>query len=120
MIETSVDPMDTAPDSYLPAVDGDRRVIEGIEYIYCDGYWIRYYAPLEDTLANRKRLIDSLTRRAFHHTEAGINTPGMSLEIARQAYQREIDPDQRADESGLRHRRGSLDAQRAHPGNPAG
>jgi hypothetical protein len=42
MIETSVDPMDIAPDSYLPAVDGDRRVIEGIEYIYCDGYWIRY------------------------------------------------------------------------------
>ena len=95
MIETHADPMDTAPDNYLPAVDGDRRVIEDIEYIYYDGYWIRYYAPLEDTLANRKRLIDSLTRRAFHHTEAGINTPGMSLEIARQAYQSETDPDKR-------------------------
>jgi hypothetical protein len=95
MIETLADPMDTAPDNYLPAVDGDRRVIEDIEYIYYDGYWIRYYAPLEDTLANRKRLIDSLTRRAFHHTEAGINTPGMSLEIARQAYQSETDPDKR-------------------------
>jgi hypothetical protein len=95
MIETYADPMDTAAESYLPAVDGDRRVIEDIEYIYCDGYWIRYYAPLEDTLANRKRLIDSLTRRAFHHTEAGINTPGRSLEIARQAYQSETDPDQR-------------------------
>jgi len=95
MNETHADPMDTAPESYFPAVDGDRRVIEGIEYIYCDGYWIRYYAPLEDTLANRKRLIDSLTRRAFHHTEAGINTPGKSLEIARKAYQLETDPDQR-------------------------
>ena len=95
MIETSADPMDTAPEIYLPAVDGDRRVVEDIEFIYCDGYWIRYYAPLEDTLANRKRLIDSLTRRAFHHTEAGINTPGMSLEIAREAYLSETDPDQR-------------------------
>jgi hypothetical protein len=94
MIETSADPMDTAPEIYLPAVDGDRRVVEDIEFIYCDGYWIRYYAPLEDTLANRKRLIDSLTRRAFHHTEAGINTPGSSLEIAREAYLRETDPDQ--------------------------
>ncbi len=52
----------------------------------------RYYAPLKDTLANRKRLIDSLTRRAFHHTEAGINTPGSSLEHAREAYENEIDP----------------------------
>ena len=95
MIETYADPMNTASESYLPAVDGDRRFIEGIEYIYCDGYWIRYYAPLEDTLANRKRLIDSLTRRAFHHTEAGINTPGKSLEIAREAYLHETDPDQR-------------------------
>ena len=95
MIETYADPMNTASESYLPAVDGDRRFIEGIEYIYCDGYWIRYYAPLEDTLSNRKRLIDSLTRRAFHHTEAGINTPGRSLEIAREAYLHETDPDQR-------------------------
>jgi len=95
MMETYADPMDTAPESYLPAIDGDRRVIEDIEYIFYDGYWIRYYAPLEDTLANRKRLIDSLTRRAFHHTEAGINTPGKSLEIAREAYLRETDPDQR-------------------------
>jgi hypothetical protein len=46
-------------------------------------------------LTNRKRLIDSLTRRAFHHTEAGINTPGRSLDLARQAYESEIDPDQR-------------------------
>ncbi|MFT5220108.1 MAG: hypothetical protein ACI9LO_001860 [Planctomycetota bacterium] len=69
--------------------NGTRCVIDSSEYIYYDGYWIRYYAPLEETLGNRKRLIDSLTRRAFHHTEAGINTPGRSLEEARAAYENE-------------------------------
>jgi hypothetical protein len=87
--------MGTAPESSLLPADGDRRVIDNIEYIHCDGYWIRYYAPLEDTLANRKRLIDSLTRRAFHHTEAGINTPGSSLGLARDAYERETDPERK-------------------------
>ena len=70
-------------------VNGTRRVIDSSEYIYYDGYWIRYYAPIEETLSNRKRLIDSLTRRAFHHTEAGINTPGKSLDDARAAYANE-------------------------------
>ncbi len=87
--------MDTAPELQLSPADGDRRVTDDIEYIYYDGYWIRYYAPLEDTLANRKRLIDSLTRRAFHHTEAGINTPGSSLELAREAYEQETDPERK-------------------------
>jgi hypothetical protein len=95
MIETFADPMDTAPESYLPPADSDRRVIDGIETIFFDGYWIRYYAPLTDTLANRKLLIDSLTRRAFHHTEAGLNTPGKSLELAREAYLVDTDPDQK-------------------------
>ena len=95
MAETQADPMDTAPELQLSPADGDRRVTDDIEYIYYDGYWIRYYAPLEDTLANRKRLIDSLTRRAFHHTEAGINTPGSSLELAREAYEQETDPERK-------------------------
>ena len=72
--------------------NGTRQVFNELEYIYFDGYWIRYYPPLEDTLGNRKRLIDSLTRRAFHHTEAGINTPGYSLDQARAAYEAETDP----------------------------
>ncbi|MDB4583692.1 hypothetical protein N9164_11110 [Draconibacterium sp.] len=87
--------MDTAPEVHLTPAEGARRFIEDVEYIFCDGYWIRYYAPLEDTLTNRKRLIDSLTRRAFHHTEAGINTPGRSLDLARQAYESQTDPDQK-------------------------
>jgi hypothetical protein len=79
--------MNKSPDN------GDRRVFDGDEYIFYYGYWIRYYAPLEDSLTNRKRLIDSLTRRAFHHTESGINTPGRNLEQARAAYELQTDPD---------------------------
>ncbi len=85
--------METATDDNSTPVpaNGDRRIVDAVEFVYYDGYWIRYYAPLDDTLANRKRLIDSLTRRAFHHTEAGINTPGKSLEQAREAYLSETD-----------------------------
>jgi len=92
MVEIIADPMATATDINPEPVNGDRRSVDAIEYVFYDGYWIRYYAPLQDTLANRKRLIDSLTRRAFHHTEAGINTPGKSLDLAREAYESETDP----------------------------
>ncbi len=87
--------MATATDSTPRPVNGDRRIVDTNEYVFYDGYWIRYYAPLQDTLANRKRLIDSLTRRAFHHTETGINTPGKSLELAREAYESETDPERK-------------------------
>jgi len=73
--------------------NGDRRTFDDLEYIFYYDYWIRYYVPIEDSLGNRKRLIDSLTRRAFHHTEAGINTPGRNLERARAAYQQQTDPE---------------------------
>ncbi len=84
--------MATASESNSSTRNGERRVIDSSEYVFYDSYWIRYYAPAEDTLTNRKRLIDSLTRRAFHHTEAGINTPGNRLEIARENYRNETDP----------------------------
>ncbi len=67
-------------------------MVDGAEYIHFHGYWIRYYTPLEESLASRKTLIDHLTRRAFHHTEAGINTPGESLDIARRYYENQTDP----------------------------
>jgi len=72
--------------------NGYIREVDGKISIYYDGYWIRYYAPPEDTLAEKKALIESLTRRTFHHTEPGINTPGEKLELAREAYEREKDP----------------------------
>ncbi|MEM7294055.1 MAG: hypothetical protein AAF420_11765 [Pseudomonadota bacterium] len=75
----------------VPA-NGTRGEIDGVPRVFYDGYWIRYYAPPEDTLANRKMLIDSLTRRTFHHTEPGINTPGRCLDEARRAHAAESNP----------------------------
>lgn len=75
--------------------NGTRKICEGKDCIYYDGYWIRYYPVPEDTLANRKWLIDHLTRRAFHHTESGINTPGERLEEARKAYEKQMEPARR-------------------------
>jgi len=72
--------------------NGARRRIGDKECVYYDGYWIRYYAPPEETLAAKQQLIELLTRRLFHHTELGINTPGDRLETARAAYERETDP----------------------------
>jgi len=72
--------------------NGTIRDSNGMRRIHYDGYWIRYYAPPEDTHQNKKALIDHLTRRTFHHTEAGINTPGDRLDLARTAWEAETDP----------------------------
>ena len=72
--------------------NGVRRTVDGTDYIHFDGYWVRYYPPLEESLASRKTLIDHLTRRAFHHTEPGINTPGDRLDTARAHYTNQTDP----------------------------
>lgn len=66
--------------------NGSRRTVDCADYVYYNGYWVRYYEPLEESLATRKVLIDNLTRRAFHHTEPGINTPGDRLKTARAFY----------------------------------
>ena len=65
---------------------GDKRCI------FYDGYWIRYYPPPPESLAAKKRLIENLKKRLFHHTESGINTPGRNLIAARESYETEIDP----------------------------
>jgi hypothetical protein len=72
--------------------NGTRKEVDAKSCIYYDGYWIRYYAPPGESLAAKKHLIDSLTRRLFHHTEHGINTPGESLDLARKAFDAEQDP----------------------------
>ena len=72
--------------------NGTRRTLFGKFCVYYDGYWIRYYAPPEDTLSARKLLIEHLSRRLFHHAEPGINTPGEKLEMARANHEREQDP----------------------------
>jgi hypothetical protein len=72
--------------------DGTLNVIDGKPVIFYDGYWIRYYAPPDDSLEEKKLLIDQMTKRAFHHTEEGINTPGPKLDLAREAWETETDP----------------------------
>jgi hypothetical protein len=70
---------------------GTRRVIDGVERIYHDGYWIRTYPAPRDTLAQKKLLIEALTRRLFNHTEYGLDVPGHRMEAARAAYEAEDD-----------------------------
>ena len=72
--------------------DGTIREHNGKICIYYGGYWIRYYAPPPNTMAEKRELIYSLRRRVFHHTEEGINSPGWRMEIARRYYEKETDP----------------------------
>ncbi len=72
--------------------NGTIKTTDGVVRIFYDDYWVRYYQPPAETLFAKKQLIDALTRRTFHHTEAGINTPGEKLEEARAAWERETDP----------------------------
>jgi hypothetical protein len=73
--------------------NGSLRTIEGVEQVYYDGYWIRYYKPPANSLAAKKKLIEALTRRLFNHVEHGINIPGKRLDEVRNAYESETDPE---------------------------
>ena len=75
--------------------NGSRKEINSKPRIYYDGYWIRYYAPPAETLSAKKELLDMLTRRTFHHTEPGINTPGVNLDLARRSWEQQQDPARR-------------------------
>lgn len=75
-----------------PIANGTVRSLEGKTCRYYDGYWIRQYVAPPDTLEARRRLIAGLSRRLFHHTEPGINTPGNNLDAARVAYENQTDP----------------------------
>ncbi|MDJ0805742.1 MAG: hypothetical protein QNJ78_02800 [Gammaproteobacteria bacterium] len=72
-------------------INGSRRKIDGVTKAYFDGYWIKCYEPPRDTLAAKKSLIHSLTRRLFNHMEHGINIPGRQLDEVRSAYEAEQD-----------------------------
>ena len=71
---------------------GTRRVMEGQQRAFYYGYWIKAYDPPTETLQERKRLIEGLTRRLFNHVEHGLNIPGRRLNEARRAYDSEPDP----------------------------
>jgi hypothetical protein len=71
---------------------GKREVIDGKLRVYYYGYWIKVYEAPADTLMEKKRLIQALTRRLFNHVEHGINVPGTRLDEARRAFDQETDP----------------------------
>ena len=71
--------------------NGDIKQHDGKICIFIDGYWIRYYPAPLNTMSEKKALILSLRKRVFHHTEAGINSPGWRTEIARKYYEKETD-----------------------------
>jgi len=81
-----------AEQEQTPPPEGVRRIINGEERVYYDGYWIKVYKVPADTLEAKKRLIDALTRRLFNHTEHGLNIPGTRLAEARSAFEQETDP----------------------------
>lgn len=81
--------------SKAPVANGAVGKVNDLECVFYDGYWIRRYEVPTDEDAARRELIDGLTKRVFHHTEPGINTPGYKLQNARAAYDREKDPERK-------------------------
>lgn len=75
--------------------NGTKRQFRDKLCVCYEGYWIRYYTPPKETLLEKKNLIERLTRRAFHHTESGINTPSDKLNFARKAYEAQQDPEKK-------------------------
>ncbi|MFC1665531.1 hypothetical protein ACFL17_07885 [Pseudomonadota bacterium] len=75
--------------------NGTVRDFDGKRCVYYDGYWLRYYEPPKDSLREKQVLIEGLTRRTFHHTEPGINTPGDKLDEARKAYESAENPERK-------------------------
>jgi len=71
--------------------NGTELEIEGKLCVYYDGYWIRGYNLHKDSFADKKQMIDQLTRRVFHHVEQGINTPSNRLDEIRVIYEAEDD-----------------------------
>ncbi len=72
--------------------EGTRRVLDGRERVFYDGYWIRTYPTPANSLEAKRRLIEALTRRLFNHTEHGLNIPGTRLAEARTRYEEESAP----------------------------
>jgi hypothetical protein len=74
---------------------GQRQIIDGRLRVFYFGYWVKAYDTPADTLLEKKRLIEALTRRLFNHVEYGINVPGTRLAEARRAFDDETDPARR-------------------------
>jgi len=81
--------------------DGTEREIEGRRRVYYDGRWIKWYPTPSDTLLEKRRLIEVLTRRLFNHVEHGLYIPGVRLAEARRAYVSETDPARKRVKGGM-------------------
>ena len=81
--------------------EGTRRILDGRERVFYDGYWIKTYPTPANSLEAKKRLIEALTRRLFNHTEHGLNIPGTRLSEARKSYEEETDPALRRVKAGM-------------------
>ncbi|WP_153111837.1 hypothetical protein [Propionivibrio limicola] len=75
--------------------EGTRRLFNGLERVFYDGYWVKTYPVPANSLDAKRRLIEALTRRLFNHTEHGLNVPGFRLAEARKSYEAETDPARR-------------------------
>lgn len=75
--------------------NGTRRLLDGVDRVFYDGYWIKAYDPPADSMQAKRELIRALTRRLFNHAEHGINIPGHRLGEARRAFEAESDPERR-------------------------
>ena len=75
--------------------NGTVRTLDGKACVFYDDYWIRYYQVPQSEHSARRDLIKQLTKRVFHHTERGINTPGYKLDEARRAYEEQQEPDRK-------------------------
>jgi len=82
-------------------VEGTERTIAGRLRVFYDGYWIKAYPVPSDTLQEKRRLIEVLTRRLFNHVEHGLYVPGSRLEEARQAYEAEQEPARKRVKGGM-------------------
>lgn len=90
-IDSKTQRVPAEPPSASPP-NGTIREVDGKRSVHYDGYWIRHYDVPGNEDAARRELIDQLTKRVFHHTEPGINTPGYKLRDAREAYNRQTEP----------------------------
>jgi hypothetical protein len=80
---------------------GTKRIIDGRERVYYDGYWVKTYPTPHDSLLAKRKLIEALTRRLFNHVEHGLNVPGNRLDEARAAYEAEQDPQRKRVKAGM-------------------
>jgi hypothetical protein len=81
--------------------EGTERLIDGRLRVFYEGYWIKSYPIPSDSLLEKRRLIEVLTRRLFNHVEHGLYVPGTRLEEARAAVEAESDPARKRVKNGM-------------------